>query len=50
MDKLNQDQTIIQDLLLEHPKTKPAYGDIEVDVSFSRQSLTRVILLAYLKS
>ncbi|MBE9067882.1 XisI protein [Leptolyngbya cf. ectocarpi LEGE 11479] len=37
MDQLNQYQKTIQDLLLEHAKTKPAYGDIEVDVSFDTE-------------
>ena len=37
MDKLKQYQVILQELLTEYAKTKPAYGDIEVDLSFDTE-------------
>ncbi|NET31778.1 MAG: XisI protein [Cyanothece sp. SIO1E1] len=37
MGKLADYQSIVQDLLLEYAKIKPAYGEIDVDVSFDTE-------------
>ena len=37
MAKLEQYQVIVQNLLNEHAKSRPANGDIEVEVSFDTE-------------
>lgn len=37
MDKLEQYQTYIEDLLTEYSQFKPSYGDVEVQLIFDRE-------------
>ncbi|MEM9485492.1 MAG: XisI protein [Cyanobacteria bacterium P01_F01_bin.116] len=37
MDKLARYQSIIQNLLLEYSKIKPAYGEFDIEVSFDTE-------------